>query len=179
MPFPGPKPSPRDLAVSPDLSPEAPLRGTWRFGFLAGREKRPRQFPLIRVKSRDQGKGPKVSASPFAPALSFPSPTPETYNSRPESRGPRRPGGQNSARRQAGSAEGTESPIPNPWPIPLPTKTPTRALPQPAPPLDAARWAYCRSPPAASGCLASAAADASHNRPPKSVPSLHLWAAEE
>ena len=71
------------------------------------------------------------------------------------------------------------SPIPNPWPVPRPTKTPTRALPQPAPPLDAARWAYCRSPPAASGCLASAAADASHNRPPKSVPSLHLWPAKE
>ena len=110
LPFPGPKPSPRDLPVSPDLSPEAPLRGTWRFGFLAGREKRPCQFPLIGVRSRDQGKGPKVSASPFAPELSFPSPTPETCNSRPESRGPRRPGGQNSAGRQAGSAEGTDVP---------------------------------------------------------------------
>lgn len=43
-PSPGPKPSPRNLLVSTDLFPKAPLHGTWRFGFLAGRKKAPLGF---------------------------------------------------------------------------------------------------------------------------------------
>lgn len=49
-----------------------------------------------------------------------------------------------------------------------------RALPRQAPPLDAARWAYCRSQPMASGCSASAAVTVSHTHPPRSVPSWRL-----
>lgn len=123
----------------------------------------------------DQRKGAGVRTSPSAPAPSFPSPAPETCSSRPESRGSRQPVGQNRAGRpdRLSRKPGASRPPAAGRPssrraLPGPR---ARALPRPALPLGAAGWAYCRSPPGASGCLVSAAAGASHSRPLRSTPS--------